>query len=254
MFIDSHCHLDFQQFDPDRNDVISRAVEQDVTQFILPAVTLTQCSTLFEIARSHPQCSIALGLHPYFIEQHQLEHIDALDTMLLKNREQVCAVGETGLDKNCEYWQKQLQLFERQIQLAIKHSLPLIIHNRKSHQEILSVLKKYPSATGVIHGFSGSYQQAMEFIAQGFKLGIGGVITYTRANKTRQAVSDIPIESILLETDSPDMPVQGKQGQRNEPENIVFIFKHLQELRPESKETLQAQIFQNTLNLFQLKK
>ncbi len=254
MFIDSHCHLDFEQFDSDRKAVINRAKQVGVDHFIVPGVGQSNWAKLIGLKQDFAEVAIALGLHPYFINAYRPGHMQELAELAHQQRQSIVAIGEIGLDKTCDHFDKQLALFEQQLALADSLQLPVIIHNRNADGEMIPLLKKFPKLTGVIHAFSGSLQQAKQFVDLGFKLGIGGVITYQRANKTRQTVAQLPIESMLLETDAPDMPLQGEQGQRNEPANINSIFNQLLELRSEDKQTLQGQIFQNTLNLFGLKK
>lgn len=180
---------------------------------------------------------VALGLHPCFLSQHQEADIDRLDELLGQPIQHIVAVGETGLDFYDTHLtdnQRSLQysLFTQQVQLAKKHQLPLIIHARKSHDQVLKALRQYkPEAGGIIHAYSGSEQQAKQYIQLGFKLGVGGVITYPRAAKTRHLSATLPINSIVLETDAPDMPLHGFQGLRNSPEQLLPIAECLAKLR-----------------------
>jgi TatD DNase family protein len=252
MWIDSHCHLDFPVFDSSRQQLIEAARAAGVSQFVIPATRLSSLPHIQKLANQY-QGYYAVGLHPYWIEQHA-EDIELLKPYL--DDERCVAVGESGLDVTRPNIDKQLKLLEAHMELALESNKPIILHCRKMDQVLLKILKKKPfkhRVKGVIHGFSGSYQLAVSYIELGFLIGVGGTITYPRAKKTRNTVTKIPLESIVLETDSPDMPVYGAQGQPNTPLKIIDIFNSLADLRPESKETLQAQIFQNTLNLFQLK-
>jgi TatD DNase family protein len=253
MWIDSHCHLDFPVFDSNRSQIVEAARAAGVTQFIIPATQLSTLHQLQQIAKEL-DCYYAAGLHPYWIEQHTENDMEQLKAFL---KDASCvAVGESGLDATQPDIDKQLKMLERHLQLALVFDKPIILHCRKMHQALLSVLREKRfkhKIRGVIHGFSGSYQLALTYIQLGFFIGVGGTITYPRAKKTRNTVMRIPLESIVLETDAPDMPVNGFQGQCNTPLKTIDIFNSLVDLRPESKETLQAQIFQNTLNLFQLK-
>jgi TatD DNase family protein len=253
MWFDSHCHLDFPVFDPDRKQLIEAAREAGISQFVIPATQVSLLPQLQQLAKKH-HCYYAAGLHPYWIEQHNDTDIAQLETYMQDER--CVAVGESGLDATQPNIDRQLNFLEAHLELALTANKPIILHCRKMDQALLAMLRKQRykhKVYGVIHGFSGSYQLACSYIELGFTIGVGGTITYSRAKKTRDTVMRIPLESIVLETDSPDMPVFGNQGQRNTPLRIIDVFNSLVDLRSESKETLQAQIFQNTLNLFQLK-
>ena len=150
-----------------------------------------------------------------------------------------------------ELWQKQQLFLESQLYLAKKYNLSVNLHSRKSHEQLFRFLKQanLPKC-GVVHGFSGSYEQAKRFVDLGYKIGVGGTITYERANKTRQAIAKLPLEALVLETDTPDMPVFGFQGQPNRPERIVHTFDALCSLRSENAEVIKETAWQNSLTLF----
>jgi TatD DNase family protein len=164
------------------------------------------------------------------------------------------AIGECGLDAAITTSLAiQLPVFEAQLCLATELGLPIIIHCRRSHNELTSLLKrnKLPPG-GVIHAFSGSYEMAKQYWDMGFYLGIGGTITYERAHKTREAVKRMPLDALLLESDAPDMPLAGKQGQRNSPEHIPLIAQALAELRGESVQLIAEQTTRNAQTLFKI--
>jgi len=254
MFIDSHCHLDFPCFAEDREALLQNLKKQKISKLIIPA---TQQKTWLDIQRlcaAHDNLYYALGIHPHFLESFQEEDLQLL-THLLKKRDKRCvAVGEIGLDK---YAQTDLQLqedvFIKQLQIAKKFKLPIILHVVKQQSRVLAILKAQKfTQGGVYHAFSGSYEVALEFIKLGFKFGIGGVITYPNSTKTRQTISRLPIESLLLETDAPDMPVYQQQQAFNSPLNLLSIFDALSVLRNESKDCLATQIEKNTECIFPL--
>lgn len=232
---DSHCHLDFADFDRDRSQVLDRAADSGVGAICLPATRQNQWQSLVAPTPiSQPiRIVVALGLHPYFLTDHQNSDLELLDELLQQRHHNVVAIGETGLDfVACQERQKQLLLFTGHVQLACRHELPLIIHGRKSHDQILQILRRYcPARGGIIHAYSGSEQQAREYLKLGFKLGFGGGITYPRARKTRQLASTLPLASIVLETDAPDMPLNGQQGKRNEPGQVLQVATCLASLR-----------------------
>ena len=219
---DSHCHLDFTDFDRDRSEVLERAADSGVGYICIPATRRGQWQRLINpLPISQPiQIIVALGLHPYFMADHHTGDLEALDQSLQQHRSlpHVVAIGETGLDfVVSQDREKQLSMFTGQVKLACRHELPLIIHGRKSHDQILQILRRHrPPRGGIIHAYSGSEQQAQDYLKLGFKLGFGGGITYPRASKTRQLASTLPLASLVLETDAPDMPLNGQQGKRNE--------------------------------------
>lgn len=231
-FIDTHCHLDFEQFDSDREQVIANLATKGVTDVIIPAVYHRNWQNVLDLTAKHPNLHAALGIHPCFVDRSEYRHTDDLAQMVADNRQSIVAIGECGLDFSLDTIEQQRHYFTAQIKLAIEYDLPLIIHHRKSHDIILAFLRKFkPAAGGVIHAFSGSEQQARQYIDLGFKLGVGGTITYSRAQKTRDVISRMPLESLVLETDAPNMPIYGRQGERNSPEYIGEIFTVLGLLR-----------------------
>ena len=257
-FIDTHCHLQFSQFDDDRAEMMMRAHQVGVTHFVVPGVTAASWPQQRDYARRYQHWFNAFGLHPYFIDEHSDAHIAQLSDELAQGG--AVAVGEIGLDASCNNMDKQRQLFNQQLELAVEFQLPVILHHRKTLDEMLKLVRESgvlkalaPGAAGVVHAFSGSEQQAQAWVDAGFKLGIGGVITYQRANKTRKAVAAMPLEALVLETDSPDMPTSGKQGQRNEPAYMTRVFDALCELRSETPHQLRAALRDNSHALFKLR-
>ncbi|GLT14878.1 TatD family hydrolase [Vibrio algivorus] len=258
-FIDTHCHFDFPVFS-DINQELLKAQLAGVSKIIIPATQQSGWEHLQSLSAKHISLYYSLGLHPYFLEQHNESSLEKLDAALAQSSKQCVAVGECGLDFMLDIpllteqnVQKQYLLFDGQLQLAIKYGLPLIIHARKSHDKILQRLRNNPQQKGgVIHAFSGSYQQALEYVKLGFYIGVGGVITYQRANKTRQAIAQLPLNSLVLETDAPDMPISGYQGQPNHPAYLLDIFDSLCVLRKEQKSEIAKQLWYNSCQLFQI--
>lgn len=260
-FFDSHCHFDFADFDLDRELIWRECNAQGINYLMIPGVAPEQWVTAANIAQQHKTIYYGVGLHPWWVEKEfnnsDIEQgLAVLHQQLRVNTQQskCVAIGECGLDALVATpFSLQQQVLDVHLQLAQQISLPLIIHCRKAHNELLLQLKKYqlPSG-GVIHGFSGSYEMAAQYWAMGFHLGIGGTITYARANKTRQAVKQLSLEAILLETDAPDMPLHGKQGERNSPVNIIEIAQTLANLRGETLEQIAAQTTRNAHQLFKI--
>lgn len=250
VFADAHCHLDFEVFDFDRRQLIERCGELGVKAFIIPGVRQATWDKVLSVSAQYSEAYPCLGLHPYYIEQHVSDDIAVLERKLSRCKD-IVAVGEIGLDLTKPHLKRQIQLFEQQVELANAYRLPVVMHSRKTHHLILEVLKRKPLvAGGMLHGFSGSYEQGVAFCEAGVYLGVGGVITYARAKKTQRAFSQLPLTKILLETDSPDMPLSGMQGERNTPLNIPLIHKEFCELRTENKEDITRQLMRNVSSLF----
>jgi TatD DNase family protein len=282
--IDSHCHLDFAEFAEDRDTLIDGLRARGVASVIVPAVKPGNWQRVLDLTAKHKNLYPALGIHPCFLEGASADSgvvkgadsgvvkgadsgvvkgaysgvvkrqdIDDLAALIEQNP-QVVAVGECGLDFTLDNVDEQRYYFTAQIKLAQQFKLPLVIHHRKCHDIILAFLRKFkPQQGGVIHAFSGSYQQAQQYIDLGFKLGIGGTITYPRAVKTREVVCKVPLESLILETDAPDMPIYGRQGKRNSPEYLGEIFTVLTLLRDEPAIEMEKQLLANTRALFSLR-
>jgi TatD DNase family protein len=240
VYIDSHCHLDFSCFDHDRGHVINTCQSLGVTTIVLPGTQAKSWQKQVSLCHEFPQLRFALGLHPYFLENYQPDQMCMLEVLLRQNRNRVVALGEIGLDSVIDVdWPTQVEVFEQQLDMAQTFELPVILHHRQSHNELIRLMKTHKFSTGgIVHAFSGSLQQAHSYIDMGFKIGVGGGITYARANKTKEAIKQLPLTSLVLETDAPDMPLMGRQGQRNSPEYLPEIFDSLLAIRKESKEVL----------------
>ena len=250
--IDSHCHLDLSAFDHDVDDVINRATNEGVVRFLVPGTSVKGWSRQCALAAQYPQVDIALGIHPWFIDtQHRAEDA-ALEQLLADAPSALVALGEMGLDSAVDVAiEQQIKWFERQLLVARDAHLPVIMHHRGSHHLILRSIKRTKfQHGGVIHAFSGSREVAEQYIQAGFMLGIGGTITYERAQKTRDAVKTLPLVSLLLETDAPSMPMYGRQGQRNEPGFLPTVASALAELQCRSIKDVCEQTTQNYLRCF----
>jgi len=236
MLIDTHCHLDFPDFDPDREAVIRRARSAGVAQIVVPSITVDNLDRVLQLCGTDPQLYPALGLHPCF--KHDPENdLNLLDKALTRAQGKVIAVGEIGMDfrpayTNPDQLRAQERVFEGQLQLARAHALPVLIHAVKAHDQVLKRLRQYALPRGgIVHAFSGSEQQAREYAKLGFKLGFGGGLTHERAHRLHRLAETLPLEWLVLETDAPDMPLQGRQGERNEPCRVVDVAAFVAELR-----------------------
>ena len=243
MLIDSHCHLDFSCFDHDRTEILDRCRKLTIDTIVIPGTQASQWQKQIDLCHLYPQLRFALGLHPYFLNSFESAHFITLTNLLNLHQNKVLALGEIGLDTHIDVdWKLQIQVFEQQLMVAKEHRLPVILHHRNSHNELIRILKaKKFTQGGIVHAFSGSLREAQTYIDLGFKIGVGGGITYSRATKTRNTIAQLPLNSLVLETDAPDMPLMGKQGKRNSPEYLPEIFECLLALRNETKlEILQA--------------
>ena len=230
--IDSHTHIDFTEFDTDRDAAIKRAKDAGISNIIVSSTTAERWHYVKSVVSHHPSiCHAAYGLHPMFMPEHKEIHLQDLRTLL--NHEDAVAVGEIGLDFFIPNPDKeaQLALFIAQLEIANEYKLPVIIHARKSLDLVLKHLRRFPDLRGSIHSFSGSEQQAKQLIELGFYLGFGGPVTYTRATRLRGLLKNLPLDSLLLETDSPDQPDALHHGKRNEPAYLVNIAQDIAELR-----------------------
>lgn len=230
---DTHCHLDFPIFDSEREALLARWRQLGVESYIVPAVGEDNWGRVMALAEQHGGIAYGLGVHPWYVGAQTPGVLTRLQALLASQPRGLVAIGECGLDLRSQVPQEgQLALFEAQVRLAMEFDLPLIVHSVRANDTVAKILRRFkPAKGGVIHAFGGSLQQAQAFWQLGFRLGIGGVISHERANKTREAVRDMPLEALLLETDSPDMPLQGRQGEPNTPASLIPIVQLLAELR-----------------------
>ena len=236
--IDSHCHLDESDFDADRSAVLQRARQNGVNGIIVPGIAAAGWKRLWQLCRSESGLYPAFGLHPVFLQQHTAADLPALQAML--EQHPAVAVGEIGLDYVVDGLDRggQQSLFEAQLAIARDSGLPVILHVRKSHQQVLATLKRVRVCGGICHAFNGSLQQASLYQELGFSFGFGGMLTFERSTKLRALAKALPVESIVLETDAPDMTVMQHRGERNSPEYLPYCLAALAEVREEDAEEL----------------
>ena len=249
MLIDSHCHLDAFEFSHELDTIIKNAFYHGVEKIIIPAVNRKSFDDVIELRKKFPNCFYALGFHPMYIADMKDGDIDALESYL-ETYEPV-AVGEIGLDFFVTKDNKILQeeIFVSQLKLAMVFDLPVIMHVRHAIDDVLKNLRRYPVKGGIAHAFNGSMQQAEAFIGLGFKLGFGGAMTYPRATHIQALARSLPIESIVLETDAPDIPPSwlGHAG-RNTPAELHQIATFFAELRGMNLAAVIEISHQNTLD------
>lgn len=254
MFIDSHCHLDFDCFSEELDALLANLKHKKINKLIIPSTQASRWSSVENLAMSDHALYYSLGIHPHFLASLQTQDVPLLKQMLLKRDSKCVAVGEIGLDKYAPAdLVLQESVFIQQLQIAQQIQLPIILHCVKMQGRVLALLKEYKfTQGGVYHAFSGSLEVAHEFIKLGFKLGVGGVITYPNSTKTRHTFANLPLQSLVLETDAPDMPIYQQQTEMNSPLNVIAIFNCLATLRSEPKSQLATQLYQNTHNIFSL--
>ncbi len=245
--LDTHCHLDAAEFAGKREKIITAARRAGVCRFIVPGVALTDWQRLHDIAARFSGVYTAPGVHPLFTEGLTPPEVTAaLEKQLALPK--VVAIGEIGLDayQSSSQIDMQIPLFKAQTELAISAKLPLLLHIRKAHDVVLSILRKLRYAQqgsgGVVHAYSGSLQQAEQFCQMGFCLGIGGMLLNPRARRIKDIVRQMPIAALVLETDAPYM--------KTEPQAIPSIAQYMAELRGEKKERVLRGIAENNSRIF----
>ena len=253
--IDSHTHLDFPDFDADRTQLLARSRASGVEQMVVLGVYQHNWQRLWDLVQADSQLYAAFGLHPVYLNEHRPEHVLELGQWLsrLAGHPQLCAVGEIGLDYFLPELDRegQQQLFEAQLQLAADFQLPALLHVRRSHAQVIATLKRFRlQRGGIIHAFAGSREEAREYLKLGFKLGLGGAATWPQALRLRKVIVDLPLDAIVLETDSPDMAPAMYPNQRNSPEHLPDICQALAEVMGISPERLAETSTANARELF----
>lgn len=252
MLFDSHCHLDAPEFAPDRKAVLARARAAGVTDQLVPAVDFAAWPALAALCVGEPGLHAAFGLHPMYLDQHLDTHLDALPDWL--QRHHAVAVGECGLDFFIDGLdlERQRIIFRRQLEIARELDLPVILHARRAVEETIATIRQIGSLRGVVHSWPGSEEQARQLYAMGFFLGIGGPVTFERAQRLRRLVATMPIDHLLLETDAPDQADASRRGQRNEPAFLVDILREVAHLRDEPEDHIAEATTANARRLFGL--
>ncbi|GIU26619.1 TatD family hydrolase [Shewanella sp. MBTL60-007] len=253
--IDSHAHLDFPEFDLDRGSLYAQMHSLGISQVVIPGVSADKWQNQIAIAKRYGSY-FSLGVHPWYCENASAKDMTDLKSLLEAHKDDasLVGVGECGLDKlHKSNFTTQMKLFKAQICLAKEFDLPLIIHCVKAHEETLNLLKsEAPRRKGVIHGFYGGPQLAMGYVKLGYKLGIGGLLLNDNAPKLQQTVAELPLESFIVETDSPAMAPKNRQNIRNSPLILPEILKKMANLQKKSPVLISEQMFSNVTQLFDL--
>ena len=252
--IDTHTHLDFPDFACDRGEVLANARALGVERMVLLGVEQANWQRLWDLVANEDGLYAAFGLHPVFLDQHQPEHLQTLREWLerLSGNPKLCAVGEIGLDyflPELDRTQQQALLCA-QLTLAAEFNLPALLHVRRSHSDVIAHLKRYRlKRGGIVHAFAGSLEEAREYLKLGFKLGLGGAATWPQALRLRKVIAALPLDALVLETDSPDMAPAMHPQQRNSPEFLPDICANLAELKGLSPSELASASSQNACQL-----
>ncbi|MDD4912676.1 MAG: TatD family hydrolase [Sideroxydans sp.] len=232
MLIDTHCHLDADEFGGTQTDIVREAQLAGVSRIVVPSVTRANFDIVRSLCEQFPNCAPAYGIHPMYADTATPDDLLVLRDYLQQHNP--IAVGEIGMDFFINHYDQARQefFFVEQLKLAREFDLPVLLHIRKATDTILKNLRLHKVRGGIAHAFNGSRQQADEFIKLGFKLGFGGAMTYSRATKLRDLAATLPLVSIVLETDAPDIPPDFlERGQPNKPEYLTKIAQELATLR-----------------------
>ena len=267
---DTHCHLDLEQFDADRDAVIQRAINAGLTRVLIPSLSGKSSRAAVKLAESNPMLYAAVGVHPNEAETWDGQTISSLKELAAQSLK-VAAIGEIGLDY---YWNKspreeQISILKEQLNLAAELELPVVIHSREKEdaehgacaEDLMQTLEEWVSGLrsrnealaghpGVLHSFSGSTETAKHAIDLGFYIGVTGPITYKNAEKKRQLIGDLPLERLLIETDAPYLTPEPYRGKRNEPAFVLHIADKIAEIQSRSPQEVAAATTENAARLF----
>lgn len=249
---DTHCHLDVEAFDPDRQQVLATAREVGVQRILVPAIGRRGWHALWEFCAEEPEIYPAVGLHPVMLSEHREPDVAALEQFIAQHRP--AAIGEIGLDYLVRELDRdrQQRLLEGQLSIAEHYRLPVVLHVRKAHDPMLQTLARFELTGGFCHAFNGSLQQAHRYLDRGFRLGFGGMLTYPNANRLRSLATQLPLHAIVLETDAPDMTGFAHRYQRNSPAYLPEVLQTLTELRNDEACEIADQTTANALQVLGL--
>lgn len=250
---DSICHLDFPVFDKERDSIIERMSSVGIEGILVAGVTQNGWRNIRQLAASQPKIYSAVGLHPSYTAEHSKKNIRDLE--LAVGIKPLWAIGEIGLDYYDDKHDRkeQIDLFSTQVQIAKLAKLPIILHVRKAHEDVLLNLKSLDfKEGGIVHAFNGSMQQAQRYIELGFKLSFGGVISYPNATRLREMAKNLPLDAMVLETNAPDMKPKNCKNEYNTPFQIFDVFHEICELREESPEDIAAMTLKNSKTILKI--
>ena len=255
--IDTHSHLFVEEFNEDRSEVMCRAREAGVQHVLMPNIDLSTVEPMLRVCEAYPEfCYPMIGLHPTEVKADYRQDLDALREILVSHPKTFIAIGEVGLDLYWDktYKQEQLSVLEEQIGWALEYDLPLVIHSREAFAELYNLFSHYKDTPirGVFHSFTGTAEEAQSLLEfPGFLLGVNGVVTFKKSTLP-EALSEVPLSRLVVETDSPYLAPTPYRGKRNESAYIVRVVERLAEIFSCSPEVVAEQTFINATNLFRL--
>ncbi len=254
MIFETHAHYDDEQFDADRDELLSSLADGGVGLVVNPSVTAENAKKVLAMAEKYPFFYAAVGVHPENCAHYDEKELAALRELAKHPR--CVAIGEIGLDY---YWEEnpprefQQRVFREQMALAQELCLPVIVHDREAHADSLSIVKEFPEVKGVFHCYSGSAEMAKELLKRGWMISFTGVVTYKNARKTVEAAEVIPLDRLMIETDAPYMSPVPKRGTRNDSRNLIYIAEKLAEIKGISTEELIRITEENAKRFFDIK-
>ena len=251
--IDTHAHIYLKEFDIDRLDIVTKAREEGIDIILMPAIDSESHEKMLQVEAEFDGCLSMMGMHPCSVKGNYKEELELVKGYLQKRR--FIAIGEIGLDFywDLTYKEQQYQAFNQQIELAIKHDLPIAIHSRNAIDECIEVVRQHPTARGVFHCFTGSVTQAKKIIELNFILGIGGVVTFKNAGLDR-VIAETGFSSVILETDAPYLAPVPFRGKRNEPAYMKFVLEKLSQISGLPIDEIKQLTTENSQRLFDLKR
>ncbi len=252
MIFESHAHYDDEQFNKDREALFKKLPDEGIQYVINIGANLRSSRRSIEMAKRYPFIFTSVGVHPHDVKEMKEENLEHLIHMAAY--EKVVAIGEIGLDYYYDHSPRSIQKlwFREQLKLAKDLELPVVIHSRDASQDTFDIIMEAElgEPKGVIHCYSGSVEMAKEYIKQGFYIGVGGVVTFNNAKTLKEVVKEIPLESILVETDSPYLAPVPHRGERNDSTNLVHIIKAIAEIKGVTPEEVEDVTYQNGKKLF----
>ncbi|MBR7074719.1 MAG: TatD family hydrolase [Oscillospiraceae bacterium] len=252
MFFDTHAHYDDEAFDADRDELLSSLPDAGVTLVIDPGCDVSSSEKAIALAERFPHVYAAVGIHPEELGEMQAGDLEKIEALC--ESERCIAIGEIGLDY---YWddthkKEQQALFIEQLELALRHDKPVIIHDREAHGDSLDIVRRYPDVRGVFHCYSGSREMAEELLKRGWYLGFDGPITYKNARKAIEVLEICPLDRLLIETDSPYLSPVPRRGKRNDSRNLRYVTEKIAEIKGLTAEEVAAAAMENGRRLFKI--
>jgi len=253
-FIDTHCHLDMTAYNDDLEEVLARAFANHIEKIVTIGIDLASSKDAVNISRKYPQVSSTIGIHPHDVDNLHKSDYDELEKLYIDHRKHIVGYGEIGLDyvKMHSDPMKQREHFQRQLDLADALKLPIIVHNRNSDNDIIKILRKSKPLDygGIMHCFSGDVNFAHQVLDLGMLISIPGIVTFKNATILQQVVKDIPLASMVLETDGPFLAPHPFRGKRNEPSYLIYTAQKIAEIKELDIDQVAMQTTNNAKHLF----